>query len=181
MKKKNALSFSLGHHIRISFEIMDTIAWQILEMVRIEKGSSQQIKEEWACYSPLISVVDEKGFFILNATVMVEIHCPEERYRFLRCSKHLPFSLSIETPSGQHIKSNPVFENLDHEEKGSCVNFVRFILDPQTLHHGMTQNDDWLLKASLDDGTMFETTWSHTQRMGIFASFDENNHLLGYF
>jgi hypothetical protein len=178
IEKKKALSFYLGQHMRICFETLDTIGWQVLEMVRIEKGGAQQMIEEWQCYSPLISFMDEQGFFILHATVTVEIHAPQERRDFLRRCKQLPFSLSIHAPSGHTINSKPVFEPLENEEKGSCVNFIRFVFDPQTLRHGIEQEDDWMVRASLDDGTVIETAWPHRGRMNVFSSFNEQDHLL---
>lgn len=60
------------------FESFDTMWWQIHEMLYIEKGGEEQIKDELAAYNPLIPNGAE-----LTCTVMFEIDDEIRRRNFL--------------------------------------------------------------------------------------------------
>ena len=76
--RKKLRRVDIGPYVTIYFENKDTIIHQINEMVYIENGGTEQIKEEIAAYKSLVPNGKE-----LVATVMVEIDTPIKRAEFL--------------------------------------------------------------------------------------------------
>ena len=75
--KKNR-RISIGPHANFYFESYETMKGQIQEMLYIEKGGDDQLKDELAAYNPLIPKGNE-----LVATLMFEIDNPVLRLDFL--------------------------------------------------------------------------------------------------
>ena len=75
--KKNR-RISVGPHANFYFESYETMKAQIQEMLYIEKGGDEQLKDELAAYNPLIPKGNE-----LIATLMFEIDNPTLRLDFL--------------------------------------------------------------------------------------------------
>ncbi len=78
VSRKRFRRVDIGPYITIYFENKDTIIHQINEMVYIENGGKEQVKEEIAAYKSLVPNGKE-----LVATVMVEIDSPIKRADFL--------------------------------------------------------------------------------------------------
>ena len=76
--RKKLRRIDIGPYITVYFENKDTIIHQINEMVYIENGGKEQVKEEIAAYKSLVPNGKE-----LVATVMVEIDTPIKRAEFL--------------------------------------------------------------------------------------------------
>jgi hypothetical protein len=68
----------VGPHVTFFFESFDTMWLQVQEMLHIEKGGAEQLKDELAAYNPLIPKGRE-----LVATFMIEIDDPLRRARVL--------------------------------------------------------------------------------------------------
>jgi hypothetical protein len=68
----------VGPHVTFYFECFDTMWLQVQEMLHIEKGGAEQLKDELAAYNPLIPKGRE-----LVATFMIEIDDPLRRARVL--------------------------------------------------------------------------------------------------
>jgi len=68
----------VGPHVTFYFENSDTMWLQVQEMLHIEKGGAEQLKDELAAYNPLIPKGRE-----LVATFMIEIDDPLRRARVL--------------------------------------------------------------------------------------------------
>ena len=68
----------VGPHVTFYFESFDTMWLQVQEMLHIEKGGAEQLKDELAAYNPLIPKGRE-----LVATFMIEIDDPLRRARVL--------------------------------------------------------------------------------------------------
>jgi hypothetical protein len=68
----------VGPHVTFYFESFDTMWLQVQEMLHIEKGGAEQLKDELAAYNPLIPQGRE-----LVATFMIEIDDPLRRARVL--------------------------------------------------------------------------------------------------
>ena len=68
----------VGPHITFYFESWDTMWLQVQEMLHIEKGGEEQLRDELAAYNPLIPNGRE-----LVATFMIEIDDAERRKRIL--------------------------------------------------------------------------------------------------
>ena len=75
--KKNR-RVALGPYATFYFESFETMLGQIQEMLHIEKGGDEQLKDELAAYNPLIPKGKE-----LIATLMFEIDSPVSRTKFL--------------------------------------------------------------------------------------------------
>ena len=69
---------SLGPYATFYFESYETMLAQVQEMLYIEKGGNEQLKDELAAYNPLIPKGKE-----LTATLMFEIDNPVSRAAFL--------------------------------------------------------------------------------------------------
>ena len=82
--RKNIVNFkkdrrvSLGPYATFYFESYETMLAQVQEMLYIEKGGDEQLKDELAAYNPLIPNGKE-----LIATLMFEIDNPVSRAAFL--------------------------------------------------------------------------------------------------
>ena len=68
----------VGPHVTFYFENFDTMWLQVQEMLHIEKGGAEQLKDELEAYNPLIPKGHE-----LVATFMIEIADPVRRKRVL--------------------------------------------------------------------------------------------------
>lgn len=120
--KKNRL-IQIGENVSLLFESLDTIKYQVQEMLRIEKiFEAEGIEEELAAYNPLIP--DGSN---LKATMLIEYPDKEVRAAKLR-DLHL-----VEDKVWLQIGENErVFaiadEDLErsNEEKTSAVHFLRF-------------------------------------------------------
>ena len=75
-KKKRRVP--IGPHATFYFESFETMLGQIQEMLHIEKGGEEQLKDELRAYNPLIPKGKE-----LTATLMFEIDDPILRTNFL--------------------------------------------------------------------------------------------------
>jgi len=69
---------SLGPYATFYFESFETMVAQIQEMLYIEKGGDEQLKDELIAYNPLVPNGKE-----LTATLMFEIDNPVSRGAFL--------------------------------------------------------------------------------------------------
>ena len=82
--RKNILEFkkdrrvSLGPYATFYFESFETMLAQVQEMLYIEKGGDDQLKDELLAYNPLVPNGKE-----LTATLMFEIDNPVSRATFL--------------------------------------------------------------------------------------------------
>ena len=82
--RKNIVNFkkdrriALGPYATFYFESYETMLAQVQEMLYIEKGGDEQLKDELIAYNPLIPNGKE-----LTATLMFEIDNPVSRAAFL--------------------------------------------------------------------------------------------------
>ena len=128
--RKKLRRVDIGPYITIYFENKDTIIHQINEMVYIENGGTEQIKEEIAAYKSLVPNGKE-----LVATVMVEIDSPIKRAEFL--GKMGGFEEKIEI-TVDNIKVEGKAE-LDGDRttadgKASSVQFVHFEFNEEDIN-----------------------------------------------
>tara|TARA_Y100000389_G_C17394092_1_gene481556 strand:+ start:725 stop:1318 length:594 start_codon:yes stop_codon:yes gene_type:complete len=137
LRKKNR-RLDIGPYITIYFENRDTILHQINEMVYIEDGGDQQIKDEILAYKSLIPNGKE-----LVATLMVEIDSPNKRTDFLGKMGGFEEKLSI-TVNNKIIKGSPEndVERTTAEGKASSVQFVHFEFDEVAIEEFKGTNKD---------------------------------------
>ena len=119
--KKNR-RVSLGPHATFYFENFETMLGQVQEMLHIEKGGSEQLKDELSAYNPLIPKGKE-----LIATLMFEIDDPNLRSSFLGKVGGIEERVYIEVKK-EIVKANPEkdVDRTSTEGKASSVQFIHF-------------------------------------------------------
>tara|TARA_X000001036_G_scaffold400943_1_gene405647 strand:+ start:43 stop:636 length:594 start_codon:yes stop_codon:yes gene_type:complete len=113
---------SLGPYANFYFESYETMKAQIQEMLHIEKGGDEQLKDELAAYNPLIPKGKE-----LVATLMFEIDNPLSRAEFLNKVGGIEEKVFLKIGE-EKIKSIPEqdVDRTSAEGKASSVQFIHF-------------------------------------------------------
>ena len=133
--RKNIVEFkknrriALGPYATFYFESYETMLAQVQEMLYIEKGGEEQLKDELAAYNPLIPNGKE-----LIATLMFEIDNPISRATFLGKVGGIEEKVFMKI-NGEIIKATPE-EDVDRtsaEGKASSVQFIHFKLNDQQV------------------------------------------------
>ena len=112
----------LGPYATFYFESFETMLAQVQEMLYIEKGGDDQLKDELAAYNPLVPNGKE-----LTATLMFEIDNPVSRATFLGKVGGIEENVYLKV-DGDLIKAVPE-EDVDRtsaEGKASSVQFIHF-------------------------------------------------------
>ena len=126
--RKNIVEFkknrriSLGPYATFYFESYETMLAQVQEMLYIEKGGDEQLKDELIAYNPLIPNGKE-----LIATLMFEIDNPVSRAAFLSKVGGIEKNVFMKI-DGEIVKAVPE-EDVDRtsaEGKASSVQFIHF-------------------------------------------------------
>ena len=126
--RKNIVNFkkdrriALGPYATFYFESYETMLAQVQEMLYIEKGGDEQLKDELTAYNPLIPNGKE-----LIATLMFEIDNPVSRSAFLGKVGGIEEKVFIKI-NGEIVKAIPE-EDVDRtsaEGKASSVQFIHF-------------------------------------------------------
>ena len=134
--RKNIVSFkknrriALGPYATFYFESYETMLAQVQEMLYIEKGGDEQLKDELTAYNPLIPNGKE-----LTATLMFEIDNPVSRSAFLSKVGGIEEKVFIKI-DGESIKATPE-EDVDRtsaEGKASSVQFIHFKFSDEQIH-----------------------------------------------
>ena len=119
--KKNR-RIPLGPYATFYFESYETMLAQVQEMLYIEKGGDEQLKDELIAYNPLVPNGKE-----LTATLMFEIDNPVSRAAFLGKVGGIEEKVYMKV-GGDLIKAVPE-EDVDRtsaEGKASSVQFIHF-------------------------------------------------------
>ena len=113
---------SLGPYANFYFESYETMKAQIQEMLHIEKGGDDQLKDELAAYNPLVPDGKE-----LVATLMFEIDNPLSRAEFLNKVGGIEEKVFLKIGDTK-IKSIPEqdVDRTSAEGKASSVQFIHF-------------------------------------------------------
>ena len=126
--RKNIVEFkknrriSLGPYATFYFESYETMLAQVQEMLYIEKGGDEQLKDELTAYNPLIPDGKE-----LIATLMFEIDNPVSRAAFLSKVGGIEQNVFMKVDE-EIVKAIPE-EDVDRtsaEGKASSVQFIHF-------------------------------------------------------
>ena len=119
----------LGPYATFYFENYETMLAQVQEMLYIEKGGDEQLKDELIAYNPLIPNGKE-----LTATLMFEIDNPVSRSAFLSKVGGIEEKVFIKI-NGESIKAIPE-EDVDRtsaEGKASSVQFIHFKFNEEQI------------------------------------------------
>ena len=119
----------VGPHVTFYFESFDTMWLQVQEMLHIEKGGAEQLKDELAAYNPLIPKGRE-----LVATFMIEIDDALRRARVLAglggIEQTAFFQLgALKIPALPEVDQ----DRTTADGKASSVQFVHFPLSPAQI------------------------------------------------
>ena len=145
---------ALGPYATFYFESFETMVAQVQEMLHIEKGGDEQLKDELIAYNPLVPNGKE-----LTATLMFEIDNPISRAAFLGKVGGIEEKIFIKI-NDEIVKAVPE-EDVDRtsaEGKASSVQFIHFKL-----------NDDQISKFKSDSSTIElgidHKDYTHTTRL----------------
>ena len=130
IESKKHRSISIGKNIVLLFESLETIKYQVQEMLRIEKiFKKEEIEEEIGAYQALIP--DGNNF---KATMLIMYPDVEERRKMLEKLNGIENKmwLSINQSSKIYAMAD---EDLDraNDEKTSAVHFLRFQLNSEEV------------------------------------------------
>ena len=119
--KKNR-RIALGPYATFYFESFETMVAQIQEMLHIEKGGDEQLKDELIAYNPLVPNGKE-----LTATLMFEIDNPLSRGAFLGKVGGIEDKVFMKIDN-EKVKAVPEddVDRTSAEGKASSVQFIHF-------------------------------------------------------
>jgi|TARA_B110000114_G_scaffold5392_1_gene5431 hypothetical protein len=120
---------ALGPYATFYFESFETMRSQIQEMLYIEKGGDEQLKDELIAYNPLVPNGKE-----LIATLMFEIDNPISRALFLGKVGGIEEKVFIKIGS-EFVKAIPEtdVDRTSTEGKASSVQYVHFKLNDEQI------------------------------------------------
>ena len=133
--RKNIVEFkknrriALGPYATFYFESYETMLAQVQEMLYIEKGGEEQLKDELEAYNPLIPDGKE-----LTATLMFEIDNPISRSAFLGKVGGIEDTIFMKI-DGEKIKAVPEddVDRTSPEGKASSVQFIHFKFNDEQI------------------------------------------------
>ena len=126
--KKNR-RIALGPYATFYFESFETMVAQIQEMLHIEKGGDEQLKDELIAYNPLVP--NGKEF---TATLMFEIDNPISRGAFLGKVGGIEKNIFMKIDN-EVVKAIPEddVERTSAEGKASSVQFIHFRFNDEQI------------------------------------------------
>ena len=160
--RKNIVSFkkdrriALGPYATFYFESYETMLAQVQEMLYIEKGGDEQLKDELAAYNPLVPNGKE-----LTATLMFEIDNPVSRSAFLSKVGGIEKKVFIKI-DGEIVKAIPE-EDVDRtsaDGKASSVQFIHFKITDEQIQKFKSKNINVELGIDHKD-------YSHTTKLSL--------------
>ena len=116
---------ALGPYATFYFESFETMVAQVQEMLHIEKGGDEQLKDELIAYNPLVPNGKE-----LVATLMFEIDNPISRATFLGKVGGIEEKIFMKI-DGEFVNAVPEtdVDRTSSEGKASSVQFIHFKLN----------------------------------------------------
>ena len=138
--KKNR-RIPLGPYANFYFESYETMKAQIQEMLYIEKGGDEQIKDELAAYNPLIPKGNE-----LVATLMFEIDNPALRLDFLNKVGGIEEKVFIKIGKDKIIAiPEKDLDRTSDEGKASSVQFIHFNFSEEQIKNFNDINNEIII------------------------------------
>ena len=126
--KKNR-RIPLGPYATFYFESYETMLAQVQEMLYIEKGGDEQLKDELTAYNPLVPNGKE-----LTATLMFEIDNPVSRATFLGKVGGIEEKVFFKIDE-EKVKAIPEkdVDRTSAEGKASSVQFIHFLFTDELI------------------------------------------------
>jgi len=126
--KKNR-RIPIGPYATFYFESFETMLGQIQEMLHIEKGGKEQLKDELNAYNPLIPKGEE-----LVATLMFEIDDPTLRADFLSKVGGIEETVYIKVGDEKiNVVSETDVDRTSADGKASSVQFIHFNFNKEQI------------------------------------------------
>ena len=149
--KKNR-RIALGPYATFYFESFETMVAQVQEMLHIEKGGDEQLKDELIAYNPLIPNGKE-----LVATLMFEIDNPLSRGAFLGKVGGIEERIFMKIDN-EEIKAVPEtdVDRTSAEGKASSVQFIHFKFSEDQINK--FKSDDTSIELGIDHKEYAHTT-----------------------
>ena len=121
---------ALGPYATFYFESFETMVAQIQEMLHIEKGGDEQLKDELTAYNPLVPNGKE-----LTATLMFEIDNPLSRGAFLGKVGGIEEKIFMKIDN-EVVKAVPEddVDRTSAKGKASSVQFIHFKFNDEQIH-----------------------------------------------
>ena len=146
----------LGPYATFYFECYETMIAQVQEMLYIEKGGDEQLKDELSAYNPLVPNGKE-----LTATLMFEIDNPISRAAFLGKVGGIEEKVYMKV-DGDLIKAVPE-EDVDRtsaEGKASSVQFIHFKFNDEQIKKFKSNSS--LIEVGID-----HNEYSHSTKLSV--------------
>ena len=143
---------ALGPYATFYFESFETMVAQVQEMLHIEKGGDEQLKDELTAYNPLVPNGKE-----LIATLMFEIDNPISRAAFLGKVGGIEEKVFMKI-NDEIVKAVPE-EDVDRtsaEGKASSVQFIHFKLNDDQISKFKSDNTN--IELGIDHKEYTHTT-----------------------
>ena len=133
--KKNR-RIALGPYATFYFESFETMVAQVQEMLHIEKGGDEQLKDELIAYNPLVPNGKE-----LIATLMFEIDNPLSRGAFLGKVGGIEEKIFMKIDN-EEVKAVPEadVDRTSADGKASSVQFIHFKLNDDQINKFKSDN-----------------------------------------
>ena len=149
--KKNR-RIPLGPYATFYFESYETMLAQVQEMLYIEKGGDEQLKDELSAYNPLVPNGKE-----LTATLMFEIDNPVSRAAFLGKVGGIEEKVYMKV-DGDLIKALPEkdVDRTSAEGKASSVQFIHFKFDEEQIKK--FQSNSSIIEVGIDHNEYSHST-----------------------
>ncbi|MDB9937140.1 DUF3501 family protein [Candidatus Pelagibacter sp.] len=149
--KKNR-RIALGPYATFYFESFETMVAQIQEMLHIEKGGDEQLKDELTAYNPLVPNGKE-----LTATLMFEIDNPLSRGAFLGKVGGIEdkIFMKIDNEEIKAVPENDV-DRTSSEGKASSVQFIHFKFSDDQINKFKSGNSN--IELGIDHEEYAHTT-----------------------
>ncbi|MDX2380866.1 MAG: DUF3501 family protein [Acidimicrobiia bacterium] len=129
MEIKRRRRVALGTILTLTFESRDTMRYQIQEMARVEKlTTDEEIQVELDTYNPMVPDPGQ-----LCATIFLELTTDEQMREWLPKLVGIERSIVIVLPDGERVRSITEEQHagqLTREHVTAAVHYVRFELQP---------------------------------------------------
>ena len=156
--RKNIVEFkkdrriAVGPYATFYFESYETMLAQVQEMLYIEKGGDEQLKDELTAYNPLVPDGKE-----LTATLMFEIDNPISRAAFLGKVGGIEEKVFMKV-DGEKVKAIPEqdVDRTSTKGKASSVQFIHFKFNTQQIEK--FSNNSASIEIGIEHGEYSHTT-----------------------
>jgi len=164
---KKSRRVAIGPYATFYFESFETMLGQIQEMLHIERGGDEQLKDELNAYNPLVPKGKE-----LVATLMFEIDNPIIRADFLGKVGGIEKKVYIKI-ADEIIKSTPEkdIDRTSEEGKASSVQFIHFLFSDKQIEKFKDSNNEVILEINHDIYKHFAIILNNT-RNALAKDFD---------